>query len=328
MIDVDPIRQAIQRAGNVLVITHIGPDGDALGSLTAVGLALRQWNKQYTLACDDGTLSRFSYLALSDEIQKMPDAHVRYDLIVAVDCGDETRMGQSYATLADPKPPILNIDHHITNTQFGDINLVDPQATSTTEILYTLFQVMKLPISREIAMSLLTGLVTDTLGFRTMGVTPRTLKIASDLMDAGADLTLATTYGLSMKPMSTLRLWQVGLDQMRLEEGLLWTTINRTALRSVGLSNPSSSAGLVNLLADVDEVVMSAVLMEMSDGTVRVGFRCRPPYNVSELALNLGGGGHPLAAGCTLDGPLHRAESLVIDLCKQAIRQQSGQYYR
>ncbi len=317
------IQQAIRSAESILVITHIGPDGDALGSLTAVGLALKQLSKNHSLVCDDGGLSRFRYLPLAENIQNRRDSNGNYDLIISVDCGDETRMGQAFSTLPDPKPPIINIDHHVTNTLFGDLNLVKPDAASTTEVLYGLFKEMGLDTTADMALSLLTGMVTDTLGFRTVGVSANTMKVASILMDAGADLTLVTMYGLNLKPISTLRLWQLGLNNMRMENGLVWTTLDKTALRTIG-HNGASSAGLVNLLADVDEAAMGAVLMEMEDGSVRVGFRCRPPYNVAELAVNLGGGGHPLAAGCSLDGPLDRAESLVVDMCKEAIRQQAA----
>ncbi len=317
------IQQAIKSAESILVITHIGPDGDALGSLTAVGAALKQLGKSHSLVCDDGGLSRFRYLPFSENIQNRRDSAGNYDLIIAVDCGDEMRMGQSFSTLPDPKPPVINIDHHVTNTLFGDINLVRPDVASTTEVLYGLFADMGLNMSQEMALCLLTGLVTDTLGFRTVGVSANTMKIASHLMDAGADLSLVTMHGLNLKPLSTLRLWQLGLNNMRMENGLIWTTLDKGALRDIGHTG-ASSAGLVNLLADVDEAAIGAVLMEMEDGSVRVGFRCRPPYNVSELAVNLGGGGHPLAAGCTLDGPLDRAESLVVDMCKDAVRQQAA----
>ncbi|MCA9975313.1 MAG: bifunctional oligoribonuclease/PAP phosphatase NrnA [Anaerolineales bacterium] len=315
------IRDALAAAHHVLVVTHIGPDGDALGSLTAVGQALKQLGKQVTLVCDDGSLSRFKYLSMSERIQTERDA-VDYDLLFAVDCGDESRMGMAFATLPDPKPFVINVDHHITNTLFGDINFVDPEATSTTEILYSLFADLGVSLTTDVAMSLLTGLVTDTLGFRTAGVTARTMKIASDLIDVGADLSLATQQGLTMQPYATLQMWRVGFNKMRMESRLVWTSISKEELGTINYTS-SSSAGLVNMLADVEEAVMGVVLMEKRDGSIRVGFRCRPPYSVSELALNLGGGGHPLAAGCTLDGPLAQAESLVVDMCKEVIRQQS-----
>lgn len=322
------ILTAVQQAENILVITHVGPDGDALGSITAMGVALRQLGKKATLLCDDRVPERFSYLPLANQVQP-PNEHrlANYDLLIAVDCGDETRMGQSFATLPAPIPTTINIDHHVTNTYFGDIQLIVPEAVSATEILYDLFRKIGVSITTDLAMCLLTGVVTDTLGFRTVGVTSKTLRIASELVEAGADLPLITMQGLSRQPYSTAQLWQLGLNNMRLEDGLIWTTINNAQREAIGYNN-SSTGGLVNFLGNVNQAAISAVLLEMDDGTVRVGFRCDPPYSVSELALNLGGGGHPLAAGCSLDGPLDKAEALVVAMGKETIRQQKASFPR
>jgi len=319
----EAIQQAIEKAEHILAVTHVGPDGDALGSLTAVGAALTQKSKEFTLVCDDPTPRRFDFLPLIDRVRYAPDTAVSYDLLIAVDCGDELRMGKAFANLPDPKPFIINIDHHITNTKFGDINLIDGAATSAAEILYRLFQNLDISLTGNLAISLLTGLVTDTLGFRTNNVTAQTMQIAGDLIKAGADLGLVMQKTMTVKPLSTLRLWQLGLNKMKMEDGLIWTAISNEERTAVGHKS-SGTVGLVNLLANVDQAAAGAALLEMDDGTVRVGFRCRPPYNVSEVAVNLGGGGHALASGCTLDGPLAKAEALVVAMTKESIRQQEA----
>lgn len=317
------IQREIAAAGQILVVTHVGPDGDAFGSLTAVGKALFQQNKSFLLVCDDPLPRRFEYLPLSEAIKQAVDTAVAYDLLIALDCGDELRMGKAFADLPEPRPFIINIDHHITNTQFGDVNLVDAEATSTAEILYRLFQGLGYALTADLALSLLTGLVTDTLGFRTTSVSAQTMKIASELMDAGANLGLVMANTLTLKSLSTLRLWQIGLNKMKVENGLVWTSISNEERLAVGHLS-SSTAGLVNLMADVEQAAAGAVLLEMDDGTIRVGFRCRPPYNVSEVAVNLGGGGHALASGCTLYGPLAKAEAMVVEMTKESIRQQEA----
>lgn len=323
MSELTMLRHAFNKASNVLVITHIDPDGDAIGSLTAVGLALRQRGQPVTLVCDDAVPGRFAYLGLADAVAQAPDRHAEYDLLVAVDCGDEFRMGYAYNNLTEPRPMIVNIDHHVTNTRFGEINVVDPQATSTTEILYRVFTELDVEITEEIALSLLTGLVTDTLGFRTVGVTANTLRTAAALVDAGADLSTVTMQALNLRSWSTMQLWRIGLDSMQREDGLIWTTITSRLRREVDFRS-NSSLGLVNLLADIEDAAMGVVIMEMDDGSVKVGFRCRPPYDVSEIAVELGGGGHPLASGCTLDGPLEEVETIVVNKCKEAIRRQAA----
>lgn len=315
----EAIKAAVSTAKRVLVITHVAPDGDAIGSLTAVGLALEQLGKETTLACDDRVPERFSFLAKADQAQAAVTGNPPYDLIFAVDCGDESRMGKIFESLPRPLPPLVNVDHHVTNTRFGQMNLVDGAATATAEVLCDLLPELGVRLTRELAISLLTGIVTDTLGFRTVGVTAHTLKMAGRLIEAGADLPQVTMMALTIKPVSTILLWRTGLNNMRLENGLLWTTISQAEREATGHAT-ASSAGLVNLLGDAMEAAIAAVLMEQDDSKVYVGFRCRPPYSVSELALSLGGGGHHLAAGCTLDGPLAKAESLVVDLAKEAIR--------
>jgi phosphoesterase RecJ-like protein len=316
------IQHALEKADHTLVITHVDPDGDAIGSLTAVGLAMQQIKQNVSLVCDDNVPERFSYLPLADKVRKSGDPTTHYDLIIAVDCGDEFRMGRAFADLPGPKPFIINIDHHITNTQFGDINLVDAKASSTTEILYSLFTELQIVISADIALSLLTGLVTDTLGFRTTGVTANTLRIGAELVEAGADLGFVTMQALNSRSLSTLQLWRAGLNNMQLDQGLLWASITSRE-RKAARFRSNSSVGLVNLLADVDEASMGAVLMEMDDNTVKVGLRCRPPFDVAEVAIALGGGGHPLAAGCTLVGPLEKAEAVIVRYCQEAILRQS-----
>jgi phosphoesterase RecJ-like protein len=321
----EAIKEAINEAANILAITHVDPDGDALGSLTAVGVAMTRLGKQVTLLCDGPVPPRFRYLPMSDQVQPFADHASAYDLIISVDCGDELRLGRAFAKLVEPLPVFINIDHHVTNTHFGKINLVDASAVSATEILYDLFSELGYRLTADLALCLLTGVVTDTLGFRTVGVNAKTLRIASDLMAAGADLSLVTMQSLNLKPISTLRLWQIGLGNMRLENGLIWASISNEERESVGHLSPST-AGLVNLMADVNQAAISAVLLEMGDGSIRVGFRCRPPYSVSEVAQNLGGGGHQLAAGCTLEGPLDKAEALVVEMTKETIRQQEASF--
>ena len=316
------IQHTLEKAENILVITHVDPDGDAIGSLTAVGLAMKQFHQRVTLVCDDSVPERFRYLPMVDKVRKNPDDSIQYDLLIAVDCGDEFRMGRAYSNLAEHKPFIINIDHHITNTQFGDINLVEPEATSTAEILYRLFGELNILISEDIALSLLTGLVTDTLGFRTTGVTANTLRTGADLVEAGANLGYVTMQALNMRSLSTMELWRTGLNKMQMRDGLLWASITDLERKAANFRS-NSSVGLVNLLADVEEAAMGAVLMEMSDNTVKVGLRCRPPYDVAEVALALGGGGHPLASGCTMVGSLEEAEALLVRSCIEAIARQS-----
>ncbi len=318
---VEAIRAALQTAETILVITHLSPDGDAISSLTATGLALQQLSKSFTLVCDDAVPEQYLFLPFSNHVLTAPSTIDAYDLILALDAGDPDRLGRAYTDLAEPRPLIVNIDHHITNTGYGSIDLVRPEASSTTEILSHLLPLLGVQITPQLATCLLTGLVTDTLSFSTANVTANTLLTASKLVEAGADLFMVTSNSLKLKPLSTILLWQKGFNNLKLEEGLLWTSVDNADRVKAGYEENSSS-GLSNLLSDVLEVAISAVLLELGDGRVKVGFRCRPPFTVSDLAKSLGGGGHDLAAGCTLEGSLQDVESLVIGKAKETIRQQ------
>lgn len=316
------ILDLIKQSNQIIVVTHIGPDGDAIGSLTAVGQVLKKLGKNPHLVCDDGVPNRFCFLPETGSVRTEP-ALDTYDLLIAVDCGDEQRMGKAYSSLKHVSPKIINIDHHVTNTNFGDINLVDSEATSTTEILFDLFQSFGVELDAKVALSLLTGLVTDTIGFRTAGVTGYTLNVASQLIDAGADLSFVTMQALNVKPLSTVQLWQVGLANMKIKEGFIWTTISQAEQGEIGFTG-SGTNGLVNILADIDIAHMGAALLEMPDGSVRVGFRSRVPYDVSGIATELGGGGHPLAAGCSMAGPLEAAEAKVVEVTLTSLRKQKA----
>jgi phosphoesterase RecJ-like protein len=316
------IQFAVEKANRVLVIAHVDPDGDAIGSLTAVGQGLQQLGKRVTLACDDAVPQRYLTLTLAADVRRAPNTDIPYDLVIAVDCGDQSRMGWTYDCLPEPKPTLANIDHHVTNTRFGAFNIIDPDASSTAEILFRFLPEIGVEMTPQIAESLLTGIVTDTMGFRTTNVSAATLRAAADLVDAGADIADISLRALHQKQFSTAKMWGIGLGNMSLDDGLLWTSISREAMQRAGLDGNPNSSGLVNFLADVDAAAMGVVISEMNDGTVRVTMRATPPYNVADVATQFGGGGHALAAGCTLDGPLERAEERVVAACREAIRRQ------
>ncbi|MEM9773878.1 MAG: DHH family phosphoesterase [Chloroflexota bacterium] len=317
---VEKIKQAIEQASNVLVTTHIGPDGDALGSLTAVGQMLEAMGKNFDLACDDGILRKFDYLPLAKTVRRRVDTRKIYDLLIAVDCGDEHRMGYVYSKLTC-EPVIINIDHHISNNNFGHINLVVADTTSTAEILAKLIPMVGVPLDQGIATSLLTGMVTDTLGFRVTGVGAETLKAAGDLIAAGANLADITLRALVLQDISTVKMWSLGLNKMYVEDGVAWSAVSVKDQQSIS-DDPVSTHGLGNLISDIHGVAMSAVFTEKEDGEIKVGFRSRPPWDVATLATELGGGGHRFASGCSQYGELEDVVANVVAKAKAAITEQ------
>jgi len=311
----------LRAARHIAVISHMGTDGDAISSLAAAGVALEQLGLRATLFSDDLVPTCFLNLPLASEIKNGPVEGESYDLVLSLDSGDLGRLGNSYRRLADPKPPIINIDHHQTNTLFGVINLVRPDLNSNTEILYHLFLSLGANLVAELAACLLTGLVTDTLGFRTSRVNGETMRTASALIDAGADLYAVTSRAMNIKPFSTLLFWQKGLEKMTFEDGLIWVAFSNQEQLETGHSGPGV-AGLGSFLSNAEPAIMSVVITETPDGNTIAGFRCRPPYSVAELAESLGGGGHPAASGCTVTGPFESATQTILEAARRSASQQ------
>ena len=298
-----------------LLICHVAPDGDAIGSLLGLASILRALGKNPTTASQDGVPKNLRFLPESQRVITEPPDQA--DLVIALDCSDLERLGTVYDRALYESIPLLNIDHHVTNLLFGSVNVV-ADATSTAEVVYDLAQSQDWPISPEAAQCLLTGLVTDTRGFRTSNVSARTLEIAQRLMEAGGSLHAVTEGVLEQRSFDTVCLWGHALAAARLKDGIAWTAIPlamRAACGDVG----QSDSGLANFLVAADEVEVAVVLTERKEGPIDVGFRSAGRVDVAQLALTLGGGGHPRAAGCTLHVSLAEAESLVLDAVRTAV---------
>lgn len=289
------ITKRVQEANRVLVVSHIRPDGDAIGSLLGLGLALQAVGKSVQMAMADGVPANFRHLDGSDQVIKTPEGD--FDLIAVVDCSDLERVGN----VLDAYPtPDLNIDHHVTNLFFGRYNLVDTRAVATAEILTRLFAHWNLPITEPIAEALLTGLVTDTLGFRTSNMTPAALRAAADLMEIGVDLPELYWRGLIQQSFEAIRFWGMGLNNLEREGHMVWTTLTMADRRSVGYPG-RDDADLINVLSTIEGAAISMIFVEQPNGNVKVSWRAQPGYDVSKLAVKFGGGGHPAASGAEIE---------------------------
>jgi phosphoesterase RecJ-like protein len=314
-----PIEEAvrlIEASGRIVMATNVSPDSDAVGSLLGLGLALRSKGKQVALLCDDPAPSRLRFLPSSGEIASSTD--LQADLFIGVDASDLERLGKSAAAWLASGVPILNIDHHITNVNYGSVNLVDPQAGATAEALLPLLDALGVSISVEIGNCLAVGLVGDTRSFSTSSVTSNTLLAAARLVEAGVDLAMITEQVLHRRSFSMLRLWGLGLGNLSLDESVIWTVIPLAARLEIGLREVGDT-GMSNLLISVEQAKLAAVFTEQEDGKVDISFRARPGYDVAALALSLGGGGHTLAAGCMLKGTLDEVVGRVVPLLKAQV---------
>lgn len=312
-LDVSALRQRIQPAERILIASHIRPDGDAIGSLLGLGLALQNYGKQIEMVLADGVPANYLFLPGAEQIVESPQGD--FDMIISLDCSDLKRLGR---ILDGYSIPDINIDHHITNANFGRMNLVQPQAVATAEILANLLPRIGIPITQPAAVGLLTGIVTDTLGFRTANMTPDALRAAADLLEFGVDLPAIFQNTLIQRSFEAISYWSAGLGKIQREDGLVWTSLS-LADRKAAHYPGRDDADLINVLSSIANIDIAVILVEQGRNKVKVSWRARPGLDVSRAALGFGGGGHPAAAGAEVPGTLTEVEGRVIQVTKELI---------
>ncbi len=308
-LDTDAAKEALSQlkaASCVLLPTHQNVDADSLSSVLALTHALRQHEINAVPMISDGQLPRsLEFLPGASEVllygsEELP----AYDMLLMADCSDRTRLGRFYRddpTRVDGRIPIVNIDHHITNDQFGIVNIVEPTAASATEIIADILAVWGTVMTREIAQCLLAGIYGDTLGLRTESTTSRTMRTAADLVDAGANPVPIVDALFRLKPKSSICLWQRALEQVDWTGSLIWTELSEETFAECG-AQPSEAEGMVNFLAGTEGSRAAAILYANEQGW-RVSMRSVPvDVDVAAIAAEFGGGGHPRAAGVQIEG--------------------------
>lgn len=299
----------LTQASSVLVVSHLSPDGDAIGSLLAMGAVVDHFARPVVLGIADTLPDLFRFLPGHPRIVRQ--AAGPFDLVVALDASDERRLGDLYSQHASGARTIINIDHHATNVRFGTVNWIDPRAAATAELLYQLAVTLAVPLSSELAAYLLTGIVTDTRGFRTSSTTPTTLTVAADLMNHGASLHQVMEITLERRTLGSLRLWGEALRRTQRHGRVVWSQLTAADRARCGVGDNSGDTGLSGFMATANEADV-AILFTERNGSVEVSMRARPGFDVAAAALALGGGGHPQAAGCTVPGPLPPARRQVM----------------
>ncbi len=314
-LDIDAARAALAGARRVLAITHVNPDGDAIGSVLGFGLAVRAAGKEVVMACADAVPETFRFLPAADEITAKPEGP--FDLVVVLDVSDAPRMGSVGALLV--QVPDLVFDHHITNPGFARLNFIDAAAASTAELATELLPELGLQLSEPVAQCLLTGVVSDTLGFRTSNTTPKTLALAQQLMQAGAVLHQVYDNSLYKRSYSAVRLWAEGLARMEMKHRMVWAKLPLDARRAAGYQG-QGDADLINVLTSVRDADVAVIFVERPDGKVKVSWRAVPGINVAEVAAQFGGGGHTAAAGAEIGGTVDEVAARVLTATRAAMK--------
>lgn len=308
------IRSRLAAANKIVIVSHVRPDGDAIGSLLGLGLALREAGKSVQMVLVDGVPSSFKYLEGSDTIVKEPDGD--HDTFITVDCADFKRVGKAFENFGSPD---INIDHHKTNEKFGKLNLIEAEEVATAAILTNHLPAWGLTITQPIAAALLTGIITDTLGFRTSNTTPESLRQAATLMETGVDMPNIYMRALVNKTFHAAKYWGAGLSSLESKHGIVWGTLTLKDRKSAGYSG-NDDADLINMISAIDGNKVGMVFVEQSDNHVKISWRAlENGIDVSPIAKHFKGGGHAAAAGADIEGSLSEIQKDVLKVTKEML---------
>ena len=308
------IKQRLEAAQHVLVVAHVRPDGDAIGSLLGMGIALQDAGKTVQMVLMDGVPASFRHLEGTEQIRKQPEG--TFDTFITVDCADFKRTGKGMEAYG---PPDLNIDHHITNENFGRLNLIEADEVATAAILTDHLPRWGFTITKPIAAALLFGIITDTLGFRNANTTPECLRQAALLMEIGADLPELYMRGLVRRSFSAARYWGAGLSNLERADGLVWSTLLLEDRKRAGYGG-NDDADLINVISSLEEARVGMVFVEQADNHVKVSWRALVPgVDVSLVARHFNGGGHAAAAGADIPGKVSEVRPEVLRITREML---------
>lgn len=312
-------------ARTVLCVCHENPESDALGSALAFALAVEELGGRATPACADPVPEMYRFMPRIERFRQAPDPELSYDLIVVGDCGDLERVGSLLTDHAElfGRVPIVNIDHHISNSGFGEVDWIDATAAATCEMGTLLMPALGVPLTAAegaIAAALIAGVVIDTANFQHPNTTPRTLRVAAELVSAGAPLYDTARLLYRTKPNRQLALFgrvmaRLGQD---MDGQLVWASLHTDDLTATG-ALASDAEGLSDLLSQSESAALVVLFKEAGD-TTRVSVRTREGgVDATALTRVFGGGGHARAAGATVPLPLAEAEPVVLAEARRLI---------
>lgn len=307
MHEFESAKQFLEQANSVLLTTHERTDGDDLGSVLALAHSLRQQGKQVSVVIAGGVPDQLKYLPLSEIVsEELPnDAAIPFDALVVSGCSVPERVNQEEILQLDI--PVMNLDHHPDNTMYGTVNVVEPNKSSVAELTYDFFKFAGWEIDHNIALCLLTGIVTDTGIFMHSNTQASTLAAASELMEHGARVSTVTKHTYEGKDLVSLKAWARALENAHYDpkKQMIYSVITAEELEALGNPPMSAFEGVVETLNKVPEAKF-AMFLKQDSNVIKGSLRSEEHkgVNVQEIARTLGGGGHKLAAGFSLFGTL------------------------
>ena len=316
----------IEPAQRILLIAHEHPDGDCIGSALGLAHILRLAGKSCVPACADLPPRNLSFLPGIETMQHTLDSE-DFDLVIALDAGEFRRFGALYEEHQAffDHARVLNLDHHISSDGCGQVNIIDPASAATAELLVLFQQQARLPLDRDAAMCLLTGIITDTSSFQFTNTTPRCLEVAALLLRAGAipEHIIQPLYRALPLAQTRFQAMIIANAQTACEGRLIWSQATEATLEAAG-AIPEMDDGISTRLHDIEGVQIAAFLKSYYEPTVtRLSLRSSAPYNAAEICQRISngmGGGHARAAGATFHMPIEEATMLVIGELEKEIR--------
>lgn len=317
----------------LIIGCHVHPDGDAIGSTLALGRALSQMGKQVVMICSDGVPNVYRFLEGSALIR--PDYHSsdftpadgnptdynpnnfqsqEPEVLISVDCAEKERIALP-AEIFEKNLPMINIDHHITNIGFGQLNLIQPDAAATGEVIYRLLTSGGVKMDHTIAVALYTAIATDTGFFRYTNTSWYTMEIAAELVkNYQVDLAKVAEQVHDQKSYNSIRLLGEVLNSIQVGVGgkVAWAVLNQQMLAKYPVENEETES-YVNYARSIEGVEIGILFKELKPGEIKLSWRSTTAVDVSKLAANFGGGGHARAAGCNINGPLERIIAEVLN---------------
>jgi phosphoesterase RecJ-like protein len=313
--------EAMREHQSFCVVGHIRPDGDCVGSQLAVTLALRNDGKDVVCWNQDPVPQKYKFLD-PDKIIQPPKQGKRFDCVIATDAANFERLGTVCDCVMDRKV-LLNIDHHVSNTRYGDVNWVSSKSPSSAELIYRLLRAGRYSISRPIADALFTGVSTDTGSFQYPTTRPSTYHVAGDLVSRGANLALICDEVYQSYPLSRARLLQHLFCNFRLTDNnrIAYFWLKKKDFARTG-SESADTEGLIDHIRDIEPVIVACMFEEVEPEQTRISLRSKSHLvNVSEIAKEFGGGGHSAAAGATIPGKPLSVQRRVIAAIRRVLKE-------
>jgi len=317
----------IKSHDSFIAASHLNPEGDAIGALLGIAAIIEKSGKTCLTYNGDPVPPNTAFLAGSDKIINEIDKVPKADAAILLDCGDLERPGEDFKKIALPLP-LLNIDHHGTNTEFGTVNWVDPQASSTGEMIVRLAEYMGIGPGPEAALALYTAVLTDTGSFQYNNTTAEALKAAARMVEAGARPEVAADNYYHRIPASNLVLLAKCLDTLEFNsEQTRGDMVLSNDMMEETNTGPEAAEGFVNYITDVATVKVAVLIREQGDGSWKLSMRSKGEIDVAEIAARYNGGGHRNAAGCRIKGGLEEVKKTIRQEIDREIAKikQSGQ---